>query len=98
MGVLVWESDPGIIGASVYNDAGNCERAIFAATNGVASSDLDCKLDGGSGGGEARVVVGVGRSNLDHSGRESFGFWVGLGDGFFGFVAGGVGIFVFKIS
>ena len=98
MGVLVWESDPGIIGASLYYDAGNCEREIFAATNGVASSYLDYELDDGSGGGEARVVVGVRRSKLDHSSRESFGFWVDLGDGFFGFVAGGVGIFVFKIS
>lgn len=97
MVILVWESDAGVVGSSVCDDEGNCERTVFAAAGGIADSNLGDELDRRISNGAGGVMVRFGRIMVDGAGGERASVFVDMDERVFEFVAGSVGVFVCQI-
>lgn len=97
MVILVWESDAGVVGSSVCDDEGNCERTVFTAAGGITDSDLGDELGGGVGTWASGAVVRFGGVVVDGAGGERVGVFVGMDERVSEFVAGSVGVFVCQI-
>lgn len=98
MELLVWEPDAGVVGASVYNNAGNYAGAVFAPTDGSAGGDMGEFLDFCFSIGQVWLTAWFAGCRVGGAGGESPGVLMDVDGSVFGNLATTTWVFVCAIS
>lgn len=98
MVILVWEQDARIVGTSVYHHARDCAGTFFATIGGNSDCGVDHHLDNGGDAWKVGVVAECGGVVVDGACGKRVGVWLAVGNAVFGYMASGVGVFVYSVS